>query len=155
MITTVLPALQQARERIADWPLKHGNQDWAALKGALQPSNRGNGVGLSFSPTAEVEESENDYRLKIEVPGMDPGDINIEVTAEAVSISGERKTEQRSEENGMARTEFRYGKFQRVIPLPGRIDNQNVAAECKNGILHLTLPKAEEEKNKVVKVSVS
>lgn len=122
--------------------------------GALQPSNRGNGVGLSFSPAAEMEEAEDSYHLKIEVPGMEPGDINIEVTAEAVSISGERKTERRSEENGMARTEFRYGKFQRVIPLPGRIDNQNVIAECKNGILHLTLPKAEEEKNKVIKVSV-
>ncbi len=122
--------------------------------GALQPSNRGNGVGLSFSPAAEMEEAEDGYHLKIEVPGMEPGDINIEVTAEAVSISGERKTERRSEENGMARTEFRYGKFQRVIPLPGRIDNQNVAAEYKNGVLHLTLPKAEEEKNKVVKVSV-
>ena len=49
---------------------------------------------------------------------MEPGDINIEVAAEAVSISGERKTKQRSEENGMVRTEFRYGKFRRVIPLP-------------------------------------
>ena len=122
--------------------------------GALQPSNRGNGVGLSFSPAAEMEETEDGYQLKVEVPGMEPGDISIEVTAEAVSISGERKTERKSEENGMTRTEFRYGKFQRVIPLPGRINNQNVAADYKNGILHLTLPKAEEEKNKVVKVSV-
>ena len=122
--------------------------------GALQPSNRENGVGLSFSPAAEMEETEEGYHLKVEVPGMEPGDINIEVTVEAVAISGERKTERKSEKNGMTRTEFRYGKFQRVIPLPGRINNQNVAADYKNGVLHLTLPKAEEEKNKVVKVSV-
>ena len=56
---------------------------------------------------------------------------------------------------GFTRTEFRYGKFHRVIPLPVRVDNNNVTAEYKDGILNLTLPKAEEEKNKVVKVSIS
>jgi len=55
----------------------------------------------------------------------------------------------------MTRTEFRYGKFERVIPLPIHIDNQNVAAEYKDGILTLTLPKVEEEKHKVVKVNLS
>ncbi|MEO1341838.1 MAG: Hsp20 family protein, partial [Cyanobacteria bacterium J06635_13] len=50
--------------------------------------------------------------------------------------------------------EFRYGSFQRVIPLPARIENTQVKAEYKDGILHLTLPKAEAEKNKVVKVNL-
>jgi HSP20 family protein len=54
----------------------------------------------------------------------------------------------------MTRTEFRYGRFQRVIPLPARIQNTNVHAEYKDGILKLVLPKAEEEKNKIVKVNV-
>jgi HSP20 family protein len=76
------------------------------------------------------------------------------VTAEAVAISGERKSETKTEENGMTRSEFRYGKFRRVIPLPTRIQNTNVVAEYKDGILNLTLPKAEEEKNKVVKVEL-
>ncbi|HAG85143.1 MAG TPA: molecular chaperone, partial [Cyanobacteria bacterium UBA12227] len=49
---------------------------------------------------------------------------------------------------------FRYGKFQRVIPLPARIQNDKVQAEYKNGVLNLTLPKAEEEKTKVVKVNL-
>ena len=51
-------------------------------------------------------------------------------------------------------TEFHYGKFQRVIPLRARIQNTNVKAEYKDGILNLILPKAEEEKNKVVKVNL-
>jgi HSP20 family protein len=54
----------------------------------------------------------------------------------------------------MIRTEFRYGQFQRVIPLPARIENTNVQADYKNGVLQLTLPKAAEEKNKVVKVNI-
>lgn len=120
----------------------------------LTPSTQTNGLASAFSPAAELEETADAYQLKLEVPGMEPNDIDIEVTAEAVAIKGERKTEKKEEGKGMTRTEFRYGHFQRILPLPGRIDNQNVSAEYKNGILHLTLPKVEAEKNKVVKVNV-
>ncbi len=112
------------------------------------------GYNTSFIPAAEIEETEQALHLKLEVPGLDPKDLNVEVTANAVSISGERKSATRTEEQGMVRSEFRYGKFQRVIPLPTRIQNNNVQAEYKDGILHLTLPKTEEEKNKVVKVTI-
>lgn len=54
----------------------------------------------------------------------------------------------------MRRSEFRYGRFQRIIPLPTRIQNDKVQAEFKNGVLCLTLPKAEEEKNKVVTINL-
>ena len=66
----------------------------------------------------------------------------------------ERKSENKSEENGRTRSEFRYGQFKRVIPLPARIQNTNVTADYKDGILKLTLPKSEEERNKVVKVNL-
>ncbi|KOR38292.1 MULTISPECIES: Hsp20/alpha crystallin family protein [Planktothricoides] len=112
------------------------------------------GYNTSFIPAAEIEETEQALHLKLEVPGLEPKDLNVEVTADAVSISGERKSETRTEEQGMVRSEFRYGKFQRLIPLPTRIQNNNVQAEYKDGILHLTLPKTEEEKNKVVKVTI-
>lgn len=121
----------------------------------LAPSAQTNGLTSAFSPAAELEELEEAYQLKLEVPGMEPDDIDIEVTAEAVSIKGERRTETKEEKGGYTRTEFRYGQFHRVIPLPGRINNQSVAAEYKNGILHLSLPKAEEEKNRVVKVNLN
>jgi HSP20 family protein len=78
----------------------------------------------------------------------------VQVTQNAISIKGERKSETKTEEKGVTRSEFHYGKFQRVIPLPARIQNTNVTAEYKDGILNLTLPKAEEEKNKVVKVNL-
>ncbi len=78
----------------------------------------------------------------------------MQVTENAVSISGERKSENKTEDKGRTVTEFHYGKFQRVIPLRARIQNTNVKAEYKDGILNLILPKAEEEKNKVVKVNL-
>jgi HSP20 family protein len=108
----------------------------------------------AFVPLAEIEETTDAVHLKLEVPGIEAKDIDIQVTTEAVAISGERKSEIKTEEKGMTRTEFRYGKFRRVIPLPVRIQNTNVSADYKDGILTLTLPKAEEEKNKVVKVSL-
>lgn len=119
-------------------------------------STRSNRNGISgFSPAAELLENDDAYTLKIEVPGMKADDLDIQVTAESVSISGERKSETTHEEDGFTRSEFRYGAFQRVVPMPGRIDHQNVVADYKDGILSLSLPKAEEEKNKVVKVSLS
>ncbi|MGF1491327.1 MAG: Hsp20/alpha crystallin family protein [Microcoleaceae cyanobacterium] len=108
----------------------------------------------AFMPLAEVHETSEAVLLKLEVPGMEAKDLDIQVTADAVAIGGDRKSETKTEEQGMTRTEFRYGSFRRVIPLPARIQNTNVQAEYKDGILHLTLPKAEEEKNKVVKVSL-
>jgi HSP20 family protein len=120
----------------------------------LMPMTREGGNGIAFVPSAEMEETADAIRLKLEIPGMDAKDLNIEVSAEAISISGERKSETKSEEKGVTRTEFRYGKFQRVIPLSTRIQNDKVEAEYKDGILNLTLPKAEEEKSKVVKVNL-
>jgi HSP20 family protein len=114
----------------------------------------GDRLSTTFTPAAEMHETPDAIHLKLEVPGLEAKDIDVQVSAEAVSISGERKEESKTEENGMKRTEFRYGSFRRVIPLPARVQNTNVQAEYKNGILNLTLPKAEEEKNKVVKVNI-
>ena len=123
----------------------------------LVPTDVGNGekMGLSFIPAAEITETPEAVQIKLEIPGMEAKDLNLEVTADSLTINGERKSEIKTEEEGFTRTEFRYGKFHRVIPLPVQVDNNNVAAEYKDGILNLTLPKAEEEKNKVVKVSIN
>jgi HSP20 family protein len=114
----------------------------------------GEGEKFIFAPSAEMKETPEAIHLKLEIPGLEAKDLDIEVTEQSVSISGERKSETKTEEKGMVRSEFRYGKFQRVIPLPARIKNDVVNAEYKDGILTLTLPKAEEEKHKTVKVSV-
>ncbi|NEP02028.1 MAG: Hsp20/alpha crystallin family protein, partial [Symploca sp. SIO2E9] len=101
-------------------------------------------------PLAELSETEEAIVLKLEVPGMEAKDLNVEVTEDTVSISGERQEENKDN----TRSEFHYGKFHRVIPLPKRIQNTKVTAEYKDGVLNLTLPFREEEKNKVVKVNL-
>ncbi len=106
------------------------------------------------APAAELHETEDAVHLKLELPGIEAKDLDIEVTENAVKVIAERKSEPKTDDNGKTRSEFYYGKFQRVIPLPARIQNTSVKAEYKDGILNLTLPKTEAEKNKVVKVNL-
>jgi len=105
-------------------------------------------------PAAELNETPEAIDLKLELPGMNPDDLEVQVTADAVSIAGERKSETKTTENGVTRSEFRYGSFHRIIPLPVAVKNDQVDAQYKDGILHLNLPKADAEKNKVVKVKI-
>ncbi len=110
--------------------------------------------GIAFMPAVELNETPDAIHLKLEVPGLEAKDLDVQVTKEAVSIKGERKSEFKTEENGVTRSEFRYGSFCRVIPLPAKIQNDKVETEFKNGVLPLNLPKTEEEKNRFVKVNL-
>lgn len=107
-----------------------------------------------YTPAAELQEMDDAYQLKLELPGIKKDELDIQVTADSVAISGERKVDNKAENKDNVRSEFRYGSFQRVLATPGRINHQNVTADYQDGILVLTLPKAEEEKNKVVKVNL-
>ncbi|WP_204141756.1 Hsp20/alpha crystallin family protein [Halomicronema sp. CCY15110] len=109
----------------------------------------------SFMPAAELTETDDAIALKVELPGLKPEDVDIQVAEDSVVISGERKSEETTEENGMTRSEFHYGSFRRVIPLTTRIDNSGATADYSDGILKLHLPKAAEERNKVVKIALS
>ena len=109
---------------------------------------------MSFMPLAEMEETEDAIHLRVEIPGMDADNLDVQVTKEAVMISGERQTKSKSEKNGMTRSEFRYGKFSRTIPLSTRIDNNSVKGDYQDGILSLELPKQKEEENRVTKVKL-
>ncbi|ACC81601.1 Hsp20/alpha crystallin family protein [Nostoc punctiforme] len=113
-------------------------------------------IGRDFIrvPAAELHETDDAIILLLELPGLEAKDLDIQVTEDAVHISGERKSETKTENNGTTSSEFYYGKFQGVIPLKARIQNTNVTADYKDGILNLTLPKSEQEKNKVVKVNL-
>jgi HSP20 family protein len=96
----------------------------------------------NFMPSVELEEDTEVIHLKLEIPGLEAKDLDIQVTSEAVSISGDRKFKRSASDKGITRSEFRYGKFQRVIPLPARVQNTSTQAKYKDGILYLTLPKA-------------
>jgi HSP20 family protein len=124
------------------------------LFGRMAPLGNGEHLETPLVPTVEMEDMTDAISLKLEIPGMEAKDLDIQVTDTSVSVSGERKSESKTEEKGMVRSEFRYGKFERVIPLPAHIQNDKVKAEYQNGVLQMTLPKAEGEKRKVVQVKL-
>ena len=107
------------------------------------------------TPAAELTETDDALHLRLELPGIEAKDVDIEVTENAVKVIAERKADTQTEDKGQTRSEFHYGKYQRVIPLKVRVKNTEVIAEYKDGILNLVLPKTVEEKNKVVKVSLN
>jgi HSP20 family protein len=117
-------------------------------------SNEQTSMRQAFLPLAEMEQTEDAVHLKVEVPGMNADDLDVQVTKDAVMISGERKSESKSENNGMKRSEFRYGSFSRTIPLPVPIDNNQVKGDYQDGILTLELPKLQKQENKVTKVNL-
>jgi HSP20 family protein len=109
----------------------------------------------AWMPALELADAGDNFVLKAQLPGIDPKDIDVQVTREAISISGERRYENTEEKPGYVRSEFRYGKFHRTLPLPAHIQNDSVQAEYKDGILMLTLPKVTEARNKVVKINLT
>ena len=100
-------------------------------------------------PPVEISVNEDSVELKIELPGVDIKDIDVEVSKQMVAINGQR---QRPAE--VENSEFYYGKFSRLITLPVEVQNSQVTANYQDGILYLTLPKAVAGKNKVVKVNL-
>ncbi|MGB6295781.1 MAG: Hsp20/alpha crystallin family protein [Rivularia sp. (in: cyanobacteria)] len=135
------------------WSLDQMQRQMNRLMERFMSSGNG-GSALNYIPSAEMEETAEEIKLKLEIPGMEAKDLNVDVTENSVSISGERKSETKTEEKGMVRSEFNYGRFERKIPLPAHVQNDKVQAEYKDGILTLNLPKIEGEKHKAVKINV-
>lgn len=109
----------------------------------------------AWRPAVELKDSGDHFVVRAELPGLEAKDLNVEVTREAVSIAGERRQSQTTTEKGVFRSEFRYGQFHRVVPLPVEVQNDQVQADYTNGILTLTLPKVVEVRNQVVKVNLT
>ncbi|MFH7026641.1 MAG: Hsp20/alpha crystallin family protein [Heteroscytonema crispum UTEX LB 1556] len=109
----------------------------------------------TWAPAIELKETDTDIIVKAQVPGMDAKDLDVQVSQDAVSIAGEHQEEKRSEAQGFFRSEFRYGQFQRIVPLPVNVKHQQVKAEFKDGILTLILPKAEVSDRNAVKVDLT
>lgn len=109
----------------------------------------------TWEPAIEIKETDSNLILQAQVPGIEPSYLDIHVTKDAVSISGEHEEQKVHNEKDIYRTEFEYGHFQRIIPLPMCVEYNNVKAEIHNGLLTLSLPKSHAEKHDVVKLDLT
>ena len=129
---------------------------WTDPFAALDTRSRwfGDFSKAEFLPTLDVSDDKDSLRITLEVPGVDREDIDIEVADGVMTISGEKKHEQSSDEEGCYRIERSYGSFKRSIPLPTEVDTEHSEATFDKGVLTVTVPKTKEAKKPKRKVAV-
>jgi HSP20 family protein len=108
----------------------------------------------SWSPTVDVYEDQNGTILEADLPGVKPGDFELAIENNVLTLKGERKFEKKVEEGNYHRVERSYGSFTRSFTLPPTVDVNNVAADFKDGVLKVTLPRKEETKPRQIQVQV-
>jgi len=106
-------------------------------------------------PLMNVTEDKNNYYVRAELPGFKAAELDISVTGDSLSISGERKLPVEDEKAQYHRRERESGKFSRIITLPAQVDTGKVDARCADGLLTVVLPKAEAAKPKQITVKTS
>jgi len=109
---------------------------------------------LVWRPAIEMKQNDKEYKINVQLPGVDKEDIDIELENDYIKISAEVKDECEKEESEIKTCEFRYGKYLRTISLDNPIKTELAQAEYKNGILKINLPKQQIEKNISKKLSV-
>ncbi len=120
----------------AGWP-------WPRLlaRGHERPGSRGRAVPVEWLPRIEAFEREGRFVVRVELPGMTPEDVRVEVSKGHLTLQGERKQEQHEEKEGRYYGECRYGAFYRQIPLPEGVDTGGATAELRKGVLEIVMPK--------------
>ncbi|MFI5089345.1 MAG: Hsp20/alpha crystallin family protein [Terriglobales bacterium] len=108
----------------------------------------------NFIPPVDIYEDEQNVTLKVEVPGLDPKDVDVRVENNTLSIRGERGFEKDEKEENFHRVERHYGAFVRSFTLPNTVDTDNVKADYENGVLKIQLAKRAEAKPKQIKINI-
>lgn len=134
-----LVSLRDAMNRLFEesWVRPRGGWVWPSLTGTL---------------AIDMYETDQAIVVKTSVPGMDPDDIDITIHGDTLTIAGESQVDEEVKEENYIRRERRYGSFSRSVALPGGVLADKAEAEFENGMLTLTIPKAEEAKPKSIKV---
>ena len=107
-------------------------------------------------PAVNIKEDEKSFMLDLAVPGIDKKDLKIDINEDLLTISSETKNDSEENKDGYKRKEFSYTSFCRSFQIPENVNREKIEANYKDGILSVSLPKFEEEKNKIsrqVKIS--
>ena len=110
---------------------------------------------LSYSPLMNVSETENDFLVKMDLPGVAKKDVEVSLKNGVLMISGERKKSEKINEVNCIWHETNHGTFSRSFELTSDVLEDEIKANVKDGVLTITIPKAEEIKSAVRKISVS
>ena len=109
----------------------------------------------SFAPRLDVVERDGEILVSAELPGLEEKDISVEVHGNVLTLQGEKKSEQEDRKAGWYWSERSYGSFRRVVELPVEVEADKASASFKNGVLTITLPKAESAKVRSIPVNAA
>ena len=113
------------------------------------------GATADWVPSVDVQEEAERFVIRADVPGVDPKDIEVNVEDGVLTLSGERKSEKREDQNGFTRVERFSGRFLRRFTLPESADAEQVSAKGEHGVLEIVIPKAAKAQPKKIAVKVS
>lgn len=122
------------------------------LKSSKEDEDFANAV---WSPLTDIKEDENKYSLHLDLPGVKKEDVKITFNNGQIAISGERNFEKEENNSKYHRVERAFGKYYRAFSLPEKIMEDKIEAEFKDGILNISIPKAEEAKPKQIEVKIN
>jgi HSP20 family protein len=108
----------------------------------------------SWVPLANISESEKEYLIKCELPGVNKENVKIAVADGVITISGERKLEREDKSENAIRVESVYGAFTRSFALPDNVDVEGIRAEAKDGVLRVHIPKVKSKKSEPAAIEV-
>ena len=111
-------------------------------------------VKKDWSPRVDIAETEKEFSIELEIPGVEKEDVKVAVENGMLSIAGERKQEKEEEGKKFHRLERYYGSFQRSFTLPENVDKSNIKATFKDGLLNLEIPKIEAAQSKTLEIKV-
>jgi HSP20 family protein len=105
-----------------------------------------------WQPSVDIAEKDGNIVVKAELPGLEAKDIDLTVSGDLLTLKGEKKKEEETREQDYYRREIYAGSFQRIFRLPSEVDDEKVDASFKNGILTITMPKAESVSQKKIEI---
>ena len=108
----------------------------------------------SWAPAVDIYETEHELVVKVDLPEVDPEDLDIRVENNILTIRGDRKFESKASEDKYLRVERAYGSFSRSFSLANTVNSEAIKADYRDGVLTLSIPKREEAKPKQIKVNV-
>ena len=111
-------------------------------------------VAGTWAPAVDIYETPDSIVLQAELPGLSKDDIDIQVRDNVLTLKGERRSEKEVKEGNYLRVERAYGGFQRAFTLPAAVQADKIRAVFKDGVLDVSIPKAEEAKPKQIKIDV-
>lgn len=148
MIKSILPWSKKPHRpmRLFDWNMT------PMMERFFGPEEEWWPLSERFMPRVDIVETDKTFEVKVDLPGLKPEDIHVDIHGKELWITGEKKEVHEEEEKTFHRVERHYGQFRRILPLPGDVNEEQVEASFEDGVLNVSIAKVEEAQTKHIEI---